>query len=204
MPSAWSARRARGRSAACWAAALVTATMAAGSVAAGAAAAPESRYPQEPALVLRLPGQGPVPSVTAADDCARGGVDVTASNGGDAPFGFALAGVSVTVGPGRSRTVTVPVAEHQNYRFTVVGPGGFRQDMTGVLTCATPSPSPATGTDRAAGTQPVPVTPRGSPAHPGDRRLAIAGVTDLDSLVTGTVLVLLGAMLFAVRRLRLS
>ncbi|MFI6684913.1 phospholipase domain-containing protein [Streptomyces sp. NPDC050485] len=191
------------RGAARWAVALAAATLAAGSVAAGAVAAPEPRYPQEAALVLRPPGQGPVPSVTAADDCARGGVDVTASNGGDAPFGFALAGVSVTVGPGRSRTVTVPVAEHQSYRFTVVGPGGFRQDVTGVLTCASPSPSPATGADRAAGARPVPVTPRGSPTDPGGRRLAIAGITDLGSLATGAFLVLLGAMLFVIRRLRI-
>lgn len=48
---------------------------------------------------------------------------------------------------------------------------------------------------------PVTVTPREAAAD--GRRLAIAGVTDLDSLITGTVLVLLGAMLFVVRRLRL-
>ncbi|WP_438295066.1 phospholipase domain-containing protein [Streptomyces sp. HUAS TT7] len=156
-----------------------------------------------------LPAQGPAPSVAAVDDCARGGVDVTASNGGDAPFTFRLAGVSATVDPGRSRTILVPVADRQSYRFTVLGPGGFRQEVSGVLNCATASPSPApspppppaTGADRAAGARPVTVAPRDGAA--GGRRLAIAGVTDLDSLVVGTVLVLLGAMLFVVRRLRL-
>ncbi|GAA2430350.1 phospholipase domain-containing protein [Streptomyces mauvecolor] len=158
-----------------------------------------------------LPAKGPLPSVSAVDDCARGGVDVTASNGGDAPFTFRLAGVSAAVDPGRSRTILVPVADRQSYRFTVLGPGGFRQDVSGVLNCAaaspsptpspSPPPSPATGADRATGSRPVTVAPREAGAD--GRRFAIAGVTDLDSLVTGTVLVLLGAMLFVVRRLRL-
>ncbi|MFD7163394.1 phospholipase domain-containing protein [Streptomyces violascens] len=156
-----------------------------------------------------LPAKGPQPSVAAVDDCAGGGVDVTASNGGDAPFTFRLAGVSAAVDPGRSRTILVPVADRQSYRFTVLGPGGFRQDVSGVLNCATaspsrapsPPPSPASGADRAAGARPVTVAPREAAAD--GRRLAIAGVTDLDSLVMGTVLVLLGAMLLVVRRLRL-
>ncbi|WP_189960519.1 phospholipase domain-containing protein [Streptomyces violascens] len=156
-----------------------------------------------------LPAKGPRPSVAAVDDCARGGVDVTASNGGDAPFTFQLAGVSAAVDPGRSRTILVPVADRQSYRFTVLGPGGFRQDVSGVLDCATaspsptpsPPPSPTSGADRAVGSRPVTAAPREAAAD--GRRLAIAGVTDLDSLVMGTVLVLLGAMLFVVRRLRL-
>ncbi|MFD7014255.1 phospholipase domain-containing protein [Streptomyces sp. NPDC059161] len=207
MPSARNARRASRRSTLRWAAVLVASAMTAGPVATGTAATAQARSAH------RSAARGPVPSVTSADDCAGGGVDVTASNTGDAPFGFALAGVAVTVGPGRSRTVTVPVAEHQSYDFTVLGPGGFRQDVTGVLTCAansvaadggaTPSPPPATGSDRGAGTLLIPVTPRGSPADPGDRRLAIAGITDLDSLFTGTVLVLLGVMVFVIRRLRI-
>ncbi|MFI6473581.1 phospholipase domain-containing protein [Streptomyces sp. NPDC050516] len=183
-------RHASKRSAARWAVLLATVSAVAGTTAA-------------------LPARGPQPSVAAVDDCARGGVDVTASNGGDAPFTFQLAGVSAAVAPGRSRTILVPVADRQSYRFTVLGPGGFRQDVSGVLNCATassspspaPSPSPATGADRAAGAVPVTVTPREAAAD--GRRLAIAGVTDLDSLITGTVLVLLGAMLFVVRRLRL-
>ncbi|MFE4868006.1 phospholipase domain-containing protein [Streptomyces sp. NPDC056682] len=210
MPSARNARRASRRSTLGWAAVLVATAMTAGPVATGTAAAAQARSAH------RSAARGPVPSVTSADDCAGGGVDVTASNTGDAPFGFALAGVAVTVGPGRSRTVTVPVAEHQSYDFTVLGPGGFHQDVTGVLTCAAnsvaagdgttpspPSPAPATGSDRGSGTLLIPVTPRGSPADPGDRRLAIAGITDLDSLFTGAVLVLLGVMVFVIRRLRI-
>lgn len=183
-------RHASKRSAARWAVALATASTVAGT---GAA----------------LPTKGPTPSVAAVDDCARGGVDVTASNGGDAPFTFQLAGVSAAVAPGRSRTILVPVADRQTYRFTVLGPAGFRQDVSGVLNCATASPSPSLspsptpGEDRAAGSRPATVTPRDAVADGGGRRFAIAGVTDLDSLITGTVLVLLGAMLFVVRRLRL-
>ncbi|MGW8726816.1 phospholipase domain-containing protein [Streptomyces sp. NPDC055808] len=156
-----------------------------------------------------LPAKGPAPAVAAVDDCARGGVDVTARNGGDAPFTFQLAGVAASVEPGGSRTILVPVADRQSYRFTVLGPGGFRQDVAGVLDCAPPSPAPTAEADRAAGTDRAPVVrpatavPRESAAAVGGRRLAFAGVTDLESLVAGAVLVLLGAMLFVVRRLAL-
>ena len=71
-----------------------------------------------------------MPSVTAADDCAGGGVDVTASNTGDAPFGFALAGVAVTVEPGRSQDHPGAGRRAPELRFTVLGPDGFRQDVT--------------------------------------------------------------------------
>ncbi|MFF4183201.1 phospholipase domain-containing protein [Streptomyces sp. NPDC001691] len=159
------------------------------------------------------PARGPAPSVAAVDDCARDGVDVTASNGGDVPFTFRLAGVSATVEPGGSRTILVPVAERQSYRFTVLGPGGFRQDVSGVRNCASaspappPAPSPAastppvTGADRAAGARAAPVPPRGSAAGGSGHGLLGTGFSDLDSLITGTVLVLLGGMLFVVRRL---
>ncbi|MEU9195662.1 phospholipase domain-containing protein [Streptomyces hundungensis] len=156
-----------------------------------------------------LPARGPQPSVSAVDDCARGGVDVTAANGGDEPFTFRLAGVAAAVDPGGSRTVLVPVADRQSYRFTVLGPGGFRQDVAGVLDCASASPSPAAGADpparaeRAAGAVAASIAPRESAAGAGGRRFALAGATDLDSLVTGAVLVLLGAMVFVVRRLAL-
>ncbi|MEU3500840.1 hypothetical protein ABZ726_08740, partial [Streptomyces hundungensis] len=47
------------------------------------------------------------------------------------------------------------------------------------------------------------IAPRASAAGAGGRRFALAGATDLESLVTGAVLVLLGAMVFVVRRLAL-
>ncbi|MFD7537891.1 phospholipase domain-containing protein [Streptomyces sp. NPDC059819] len=157
------------------------------------------------------PAKGPEPAVAAVDDCARGGVDVTARNEGDVPFTFQLAGVRASVEPGGTRTILVPVADRQSYRFSVLGPGGFRQDVAGVLNCAspTPAPTPADGTDRAAGAEgapvirPAPAVPRGSAAGAGGRHLAFAGVTDLDALIMGAVLVLLGAMLLVVRQLSL-
>ncbi|MFE9371133.1 phospholipase domain-containing protein [Streptomyces sp. NPDC006711] len=153
-----------------------------------------------------LPARGPAPSVMAADDCVRGGVDVTAGNGGDAPFRFTLAGVAVTVEPGGRRTIAVPVAQHERYHFTVLGPNGFRQDVDGVRNCATPAPSPsaAPATDRAASAGPVAAAPRDAAAGaPTGRRQLIPGVLDPDSLVAGTALVLLGGTLFGIRRLTL-
>ncbi|MCX5383830.1 phospholipase domain-containing protein [Streptomyces sp. NBC_00083] len=152
-----------------------------------------------------LPARGPVPSVVAADDCAGGGVDVTASNAGDAPFRFDLAGVAVSVGPGRARTIAVPVGQGRSYRFTVLGPNGFRQDVEGVLRCGTASPSPTAATGRDADVPAATATPRAVAVATGagGRRLVIAGVSDLDGLIRGAVLVLLGGMLFVIRRLTL-
>lgn len=81
--------------------------------------------------------KGAAPAVTARKNCAEGGVDVTAANRGDEPFTFELAGAEHTVPAGATSTVTVPVAEDQAYDFTVTGPGGFRENFTGVLDCAT-------------------------------------------------------------------
>ncbi|MEU9100578.1 phospholipase domain-containing protein [Streptomyces sp. NPDC048361] len=164
-----------------------------------------------------LPARGPAPSVAAVDDCAGGGVDVTAGNAGDAPFRFRLAGVAVTVEPGGARTITVPVGPGQSYRFTVLGPDGFREDVAGVLRCGAPTPSATPAGDPAAnaGTAAATVPPAGAgtaAATPravavatgaGERRQVIAGVTDLDGLIMGAVLVLLGSMVFVIRRLTL-
>ncbi|MEU4844191.1 LAETG motif-containing sortase-dependent surface protein [Streptomyces gilvosporeus] len=98
--------------------------------------------------------QGAIPAVTADKNCAKGGVDVTASNKGDQAFRFQLAGKNYEIAPGKSRTVTVPVAEDQPYEITVKGEGGFKKTFSGVLDCKTagnggstpaPKPSPATG-----------------------------------------------------------
>ncbi|MFG3281096.1 phospholipase domain-containing protein [Streptomyces sp. NPDC048111] len=155
-----------------------------------------------------LPARGPEPSVSAVDDCARGGVDVTAGNRGDTAFTFRLAGVAASVAPGGTRTILVPVAAGQSYRFTVLGPGGFRQEVAGVLDCAPASPAPSAsaggaGADRAADARAAPAGPRESVARAAGRPVALAGVTDLGSLVAGAVLVLLGALLFVIRRLAL-
>ncbi|GGU56091.1 TQXA domain-containing protein [Streptomyces albospinus] len=96
--------------------------------------------------------QGAIPAITAEKDCAKGGVDVTATNKGDEAFRFQLAGKDYSIAPGASRTVTVPVAEKQSYQITITGAGGFKKTFSGVLNCKTagngggkpsPHPSPA-------------------------------------------------------------
>ncbi|KUL51554.1 peptidase [Streptomyces sp. NRRL F-4489] len=100
--------------------------------------------------------QGAIPAITAEKDCAKGGVDVTASNKGDEAFRFQLSGKDYEVAPGASKTVTVPVGEDQPYQITITGAGGFKKTFSGVLDCKTagsggqpsahPSPAPAGGT----------------------------------------------------------
>ena len=46
--------------------------------------------------------KGAIPAVSAVKDCAKNGVDVTASNAGDEAFTFELAGKSHSVAPGGS------------------------------------------------------------------------------------------------------
>lgn len=81
--------------------------------------------------------QGPVPALSARENCAEGGVDVTATNKGDEAFTFELAGAGHTVEAGESETVTVPVKEDQPYELTITGPDGFEKTFTGVLDCRT-------------------------------------------------------------------
>ncbi|MEU9116089.1 LAETG motif-containing sortase-dependent surface protein [Streptomyces sp. NPDC048483] len=107
--------------------------------------------------------QGAIPAITAEKNCAKGGVDVTASNKGDEAFRFQLAGKDYAIAPGKSQTVTVPVAEDQPYEITIKGAGGFKKTFSGVLDCKTagsgggkptpqPSPASAGGTSGGHGT----------------------------------------------------
>nr|WP_274035875.1 LAETG motif-containing sortase-dependent surface protein [Streptomyces sp. MMBL 11-1] len=89
--------------------------------------------------------KGAIPAVTAEKNCDKNGVDVTASNEGDSPFTFKLAGAEHTVGAGESKTVTVPVGEDEAYDITVTGPNGFSERFQGVLDCETQG-TPAPGT----------------------------------------------------------
>lgn len=80
--------------------------------------------------------QGAIPAITAEKNCAKGGVDVTANNKGDEAFRFQLA-KDYEIAPGKSQTVTVPVAEDQPYDITIKGEGGFKKSFSGVLDCKT-------------------------------------------------------------------
>ncbi len=114
----------------------------------------------------------PVPAVSAKKNCAKGGVDITATNKGDVQYTFSVDGKSHTVAPGGSRTVTVPVGEDRTYRIVVTLPGGKTQEFSGILDCETEGkpgegapgggngggggkPSPAPSADTTSGTGPA-------------------------------------------------
>lgn len=108
--------------------------------------------------------QGAIPALSAAKNCADGGVEITAANVGDEKFTFELMGSEHTIAAGESRTVTIPLQEDQAYDFTITGPSGFQKRFTGVLDCRTEGseagdavqtlsePSPATVGGTAADT----------------------------------------------------
>jgi len=139
--------------------------------------------------------QGAIPAVSAQKNCAKGGVDVTASNKGDEAFTFELAGKEYTVEAGKSETVTVPVAEDQAYDITVTGPEGFSKTFKGVLDCKTsgsgnggngggldtqtegqptPAPAPATSGGSSAGATGDLAETGGSSATPVIAGVAVA------------------------------
>ncbi|MDJ1136616.1 TQXA domain-containing protein [Streptomyces iconiensis] len=80
---------------------------------------------------------GPVPATTAEENCAKGGVDITVDNSGDAPFPLRVGGQKDEVEQGDKGTLTVPVKEDQPYRIPVTGPNGYERTFSGVLDCAT-------------------------------------------------------------------
>ncbi|MFE0699887.1 LAETG motif-containing sortase-dependent surface protein [Streptomyces sp. NPDC058872] len=89
--------------------------------------------------------KGAVPSVSVAKDCAKGGLEVIAGNQGDEDWTFDLKGTSYTVPAGETKTIEVPLAEDEAYKFTITGPNGFEETFEGVLDCktATPTPTPS-------------------------------------------------------------
>ncbi|WP_405687829.1 LAETG motif-containing sortase-dependent surface protein [Streptomyces sp. NBC_00057] len=146
--------------------------------------------------------QGAIPAVSAKKNCAKGGVDVTASNKGDEAFTFELAGVKHTIEAGKSETVTVPVAEDQAYDFTITGPGGFSKTFKGVLDCKT-SGSGTGGLDTQTQDQPAPATAGGSSTgSTGD--LAETGGSSATPVIAGVAIALVvvggGAVFFLRKR----
>ncbi|MFF2776919.1 Cys-Gln thioester bond-forming surface protein [Streptomyces sp. NPDC058052] len=131
--------------------------------------------------------KGAVPAVTVAENCAKGGLDITASNEGDEDWTFEVQGTSFTIAAGESKTVTVPVAEDTAYDFTITGPNGFSKSFQGVLDCKTaPSPEPSTGTpSETPSTTPSTGTPSETPsASPSTP--APSTTTDASTGTTGT------------------
>ncbi|WP_369211687.1 Cys-Gln thioester bond-forming surface protein [Streptomyces flavofungini] len=79
--------------------------------------------------------EGAIPALSAEKNCAKSGVDITASNKGDEPFTFRLMGFRHTIEAGTSQTVTIPLQEDQAYDFAIQGAGGFEKRFKGVLDC---------------------------------------------------------------------
>ncbi|WP_180290596.1 Cys-Gln thioester bond-forming surface protein [Streptomyces sp. TLI_171] len=136
--------------------------------------------------------KGPIPAATAKVDCTQGAVVVTASNKGDQDWTFTVGGKTVTVKPGATQDVTLPVAEDTAYKFTVTGPGGFSQTFSGVLNCKTDS-----NTLPPTSASPVP-----SPSPTGPELASTGGGmgTGVTAGLAGALLVAGGAAVYGLRR----
>ena len=146
--------------------------------------------------------KGPIPAVSAEKNCAKGGLDITASNEGDEDFSFELQGKKYTIAAGKSETVTIPVAEDQAYDFTITGPNGFEKNFKGVLDCKTATPGPLPS--ETPSTSPSPATAGGSTTGNttgGD--LAETGSSNATPMIAGIAVVLVvlgGGAVFFLRR----
>ncbi|MFJ8658854.1 LAETG motif-containing sortase-dependent surface protein [Streptomyces sp. NPDC093795] len=131
---------------------------------------------------------GAVPAVTVAKDCAKGGLEVVASNEGDEAWTFDLKGTSHTVAPGETKTIPVPLTEDEAYKFTITGPNGFEETFEGVLDCetATPGPKPSETPTTEPSTEPTPsVSPSTSTGTTGDTAGGSTGTTGTTGTTTG-------------------
>ncbi|KUL41280.1 peptidase [Streptomyces regalis] len=146
-------------------------------------------------------GTGAIPALSAAENCDKGGVDITAANEGDAPFTFELLGIEYSIPAGESRTVTIPLQEDQAYDFTIQGPGGFEQRFTGVLDCMTQATeADQVGTVTQTVSEPSPATV-GTTSD--DTNLAATGGSTMTPLIAGIAIGLVligGAGLVLVRK----
>jgi TQXA domain-containing protein len=142
--------------------------------------------------------QGPIPALSATENCVEGALDITALNKGDEPFTFQLLDTEYTIAAGESRTVRVPLPEDRAYDFTIRGPAGFEQRFTGVLDCRTQSAALADTTHTLG--EPAPtavVTPTPNP------NLADTGSSGTTPLIGGTAIGLValgGTILLLLRR----
>ncbi|RII19531.1 hypothetical protein DSC45_05915 [Streptomyces sp. YIM 130001] len=144
---------------------------------------------------------GAIPAVNARENCAAGGVDITASNPGDEAFTFELMDETYTIGAGETETVTVPLQEDQAYDFTVTGPHGIQKRFTGVLDCLTVSGSGAGDIEPAS--EPSPASAGGTALSGADEDLAETGGSNATPLIGGIAVALLlvgGAVVFLLRR----
>ncbi|GAB2784615.1 thioester domain-containing protein [Streptomyces daliensis] len=147
---------------------------------------------------------GAIPAATAQKNCAKGGVDVTVTNGGDEPFAFRLSGEKHEIPVGGKDTITVPVEEDQPYRIAISGPHGFEKTFSGVLDCATASAvSTQDEADMAPQTQPATVGGGEGATADGSADLAETGASSSTPWIIGIAIGLVvvgGVAVLAVRR----
>ncbi|WP_338145889.1 TQXA domain-containing protein [Streptomyces scabichelini] len=142
--------------------------------------------------------KGAIPALSAEKNCAKGGVDITATNEGDEPFTFELMGSAHTIEAGTSQTVTVPLQEDQPYDFTIRGPNGYEKRFNGVLDCRTQSSAGGETTQTLS--EPSPATADGNSS--GGTDLAETGSSSATPVIAGIAIALLvvgGAAVFLVR-----
>jgi TQXA domain-containing protein len=130
---------------------------------------------------------GAVPALSARKNCAKKGVDITATNKGDGAFTFQLMGFEHTIEAGESRTVTIPLQEDQPYDFTILGPNGFEQRFTGVLDCETQGN--AGGDEVQTLSEPSPALAGVTPV--GGVNLAETGSSSATPMIAGIAILLL-------------
>ncbi|WP_217566585.1 Cys-Gln thioester bond-forming surface protein [Streptomyces sp. GbtcB7] len=143
--------------------------------------------------------EGAISALSATTNCAKGGVDVTATVTGDAPFTFELMGAEHTVAAGKSLTVTVPLQEDQAYDFTLTGPNGFEKHFTGMLDCKTQG----SASDITTQTVGEPSPALASADSTGGTNLAETGGSGATPVIAGIAVALVvigGAAVFLLRK----
>ncbi len=129
--------------------------------------------------------KGAIPALSAARNCAKGGVDLTAANQGDEAFTFELMGIEHSIPAGESRTVTIPLQEDQPYDFTITGPAGLQKRFTGILDCRTQASRSGNATQILS--EPSPATVGGTA---DDTNLAATGGSGTTPLIAGIAIAL--------------
>ncbi|MFF4804007.1 Cys-Gln thioester bond-forming surface protein [Streptomyces sp. NPDC001351] len=129
--------------------------------------------------------KGAIPALSAARNCTKEGVDITAANQGDEAFTFELMGIEHTIPAGGSRTVTIPLQEDQPYDFTITGPAGLQKRFTGILDCRTQTAQ--TGNAIQILSEPSPATVGGTA---DDTNLAATGGSSTTPLIAGIAIAL--------------
>ncbi|MFF3642440.1 Cys-Gln thioester bond-forming surface protein [Streptomyces sp. NPDC002564] len=144
--------------------------------------------------------KGAVPALSAQKNCAKGGVDITATNKGDEPFTFRLMDFKHTIAAGASQTVTIPLQEDQPYDFTITGPSGFEKRFKGVLDCRTEGDTLTARTEPVS--EPSPASAGGTTAM-GGGDLAETGSSSNTPLIIGIAVAFVvvgGAAVFFLRK----